>query len=199
MHSILLNIENAVEYNFVQTLLTRVGFNILAIRKGADMKNILENNFPEVVITSRMGREQNTLHELMKIKESRGVPKFIWLGAPSQFNKLNHDQKEMIDGMVSTPIQPERLIETICQMIGVDVGHFKDRYRDLYKKEVGTKYRLELSDEKKRSYDNFLQNTEKQEDTLDVKSLSRASKGRGEANTEDLLQLKKEFVKKLIK
>lgn len=205
MQTILLILENSIEFDLTKTVLVKLGFNVLSLQKGADMHLKLKENFPEVVITSVLGKQDTMLEEFINIRAKRGIPKFIWVGAESRLKKLNEVQLKLIDATLPTPVQPEVLIEKVCGLLNIPAEQLIETYRKLLMgstqnaKPSGSS--ILIHDEKRAaSYAKITEKIEKQDKVFTGKDLDRFSgKNDGAGNTEDLLGKKREFVKALFK
>jgi DNA-binding NtrC family response regulator len=203
MRNILLILENAIEFDLTKTVLVKLGFNVLSLQKGADMHVKLKENFPEVVITSILGKQDVMLEEFINIRAKRGVPKFIWVGAESRVKKLNDVQLKLIDATLSTPVQPEALIEKVCGLLNMPAEELIETYRRLLvgsspiQRSMGSSSLIH--DEKRAlNYAKIASGIEKQ--VFTAKDLDRfSSRTDGEGNTEDLLKKKRQFVKAMFK
>ena len=213
MRNILLILENNLEFNLTRTVLQKLGFNILSIQKGADMHERLAKSFPDLVITSVLGTQDEFLNDFIQVRQKRGTPKFIWVGPTSRLDKLKTAQRQLIDASLSTPIQPDVLIQNVCQLFELDAAEYLQKYRALmsgaasgigpdFIKVTGnvtipTSTKDPVRAEK---YKNFVQNVPKLDKVFSVKDLDKHShKEEAKGNTVDLLEKKKKFIKALIK
>lgn len=204
MKNILLIMENQMEYDFVKAMLSKVGFNVLSMQKGADMRTKFKDSFPDLVLTSVLGKQQEALNEFAVVREKRGVPKFVWAGALSRWNALDDTQKKIIDENIITPIQAEKLLKVIAHLLEMNSEELLDKYRELYYGENKAKRRYVVSDEERtkreQKYKEAVENVEASEAVLSGKVLkSFNDQAAGKANTTRLLDLKKEFLKKMFK
>jgi DNA-binding NtrC family response regulator len=204
MPTILLILENAIEYDLTKTVLVKLGFNVLSLQKGAEMRDKLKEHFPEVVITSVLGKQDAGIEEFVNIRSKRGTPKFIWVGAESRLKKLNEVQLKLIDATLSTPVQPEALIEKVCGLLNMPSQQLIDTYRKLLV--GGTPARppgqsAMIKDEKRAaSYAKIAAGIPVQDKVFTAKDLDRFSgKDDGDKNTETLLNKKRQFVRAMFK
>jgi len=220
MHTILLILDNAIEFDLTRTVLTKLGFNVLSLQRGADMHSKLKEHFPDVVITSVLGKQDTLLKEFIDIRSKRGTPKFIWVGAESRGKKLNEIQLKLIDATLDTPVQPEELIEKVCLAVGLLPQTMIDTYRKLLQgsmagqtgapkaqpasnrpspiKSTGT---ANFRDEKRAAtYSQIVSKIEKQDKVFTGRDLDRFNtKAAGDENTLSLHEQKKSFIKALFK
>jgi DNA-binding NtrC family response regulator len=210
MRNILLILENSLEFDLTKTVLQRLGFNVFWIQKGVDMHEKLSKNFPDLVITSVLGTQDEFLNEFLKVRVKRGTPQFIWVGPTSRLDKLTPAQRKLIDANLPTPIQPDLLIQNVCRLFQVDAVDYLKRYRemmlgannnDLIKVTGAIATPTSISDPvRSTKYKAFLENVPKLDRVfslreIDKRLLSSETKG----NTQDLLEKKKSFIKALFK
>jgi CheY-like chemotaxis protein len=200
--NILLILDNALEFDVTRTILFKLGFNILSIKKGADMHARLKENFPDLVITSVLGTQDEMLTEFTKIREKRGIPKFIWVGPDTKMKKLSDVQKKVVDATLSRPVQPEQLIRTACDLLGLPA----DKHIHLYRGLVADSLKAPATSSKIHdparavAYGKVVQKIENIDKTFSLKEVAhRNDKTAGLENTEELGAQKKAFLKSLFK
>jgi len=211
MRNILLILDNKLEFNLTKTVLHKLGFNVLSIQKGADMHERLAKSYPDLVITSVLGTQDEFLKDFIKKKKKRGIPKFIWVGAPSRLDKLKSSQMQLIDASLTTPIQPDVLIQSVCQLFELDAGEYLQRYRalmtsggtsqDMIKLTGGVTVPTSLADPARaEKYKNYLKNVPQLDKVFSLKEIDKNLRTEeAKANTMDLLDKKKKFMKALLK
>lgn len=203
MKNILLILDNSVEYDFTKTILTKLGFNVMSMLKGADMRSKFRDAFPDLVITSVLGSEQQALDEFAAIRAKRGIPKFIWVGPVSKLSGLSEVQKKLIDQSMPSPIQPEKLVGIICSLLEIPEDELLKKYHDLYTKSFkGMNKQGQKTEKSERltKYDEILANVEMQDKVFSAKELRAHNDDKaGQLNTTELLEQKKAFVKKMFK
>lgn len=210
MRNILLILENNLEFDLTKTVLQRLGFHVFWIQKGVDMHEKLSKNFPDLVITSVLGSQDEFLKEFMQVREKRGTPQFIWVGATSRLDKLSPAQRKLIDANLPTPVQPDLLIQTVCRLFQVDATDYLKRYREMILgasnneliKVTGSIPTMETLADPARTakYKSYLEKVPTIDRVfsmreIDKRLLSSETKG----NTQDLLEKKKSFIKALFK
>ncbi|MBY0313953.1 MAG: hypothetical protein K2Q26_00405 [Bdellovibrionales bacterium] len=200
MKTILLVLDNSIEFEFAKTILTKTGFNVLSRQYGADITAKLHNNFPDVVVLSHFGNNQK-LEDLVKLKTTRGVPKFMWVGAPERYKKLEDATKTIIDRVMESPIQPEKMLEGICELTGLSSEEIIKNYRSLYKSsEAKGKAPMAATSDREARYKSILENVEAKDMVFSSKELKKRSDlDAGDKNTTNLLDQKKEFLRTLFK
>jgi CheY-like chemotaxis protein len=213
MRNILLILENNLEFNLTRTVLQKLGFNVLSIQKGADMHERLAKSFPDLVITSVLGSQDEFLNDFIQVRQKKGTPKFIWVEHTSSLDKLKTAQRQLVDASLSTPIQPDVLIQNVCQLFDLDVAEYLQKYRALMNGSVNVVGQDDIrvsgsvaipissSDPiRGEKYKDFLKNVPKMDKVFSAKDLDKYSnQEETTGNAADLLEKKKKFVKALIK
>lgn len=209
MRNILLILENSLELNLTKTVLQRLGFHVIWLQKGQNMHEKLSQNFPDLVITSVLGSQDEFLNEFIKVRQKRGTPQFIWVGASSRLDKLKTVQRQLIDANLPTPIQPDILIQTVCKLFQMDPGEYLQKYRsmlsshnnDMIKVSGSLKNFDSVSDpERAEKYKKFLDKVPKLDRVFSLKEIDqRLKKNDVQGNTPDLFEKKKNFIKALFK
>jgi DNA-binding NtrC family response regulator len=209
MRNILLILENSLEFNLTKTVLQKLGFQVLWIQKGVDMKEKLQKNFPDLVITSILGTQDQFLNEFVKVREKRGTPHFIWVGPSSRLDRLKSAQRQLIDANLPTPIQPDLLIQQVCQLFKFDSVEYLQKYRAMLSSSqnetvrvVGSVHSKEFIVDPVRAekYSKYVENIPKQDRVFSLKEIDKRIKGdQPQGNSVDLFEKKKTFIKALFK
>jgi DNA-binding NtrC family response regulator len=206
MKNVLLILDSPIEFDLTRTILFKLGFNILSLKKGSDMYARFREYFPDIVITSVLGTQDEMLVEFVKIREKRGIPKFIWVGSDSRMKKLSDIQLKVIDANLTRPLQPEQLIRTVCTLLELPADELVAKYFGLLSGSMTepNQGNVIVSGEKAETvesrYNVHVQNVEHQDKVFTAKDLMQHNTATaGDGNTEELLNKKKEFLKSLFK
>lgn len=204
MKNILLIIENSLEFDLTRTVLFRLGFNILSLQKGADMHTRLQENVPDLVITSVLGADDEILQAFIDVRAKHGTPKFLWVGPVYKVKALNDTQKQLIDDTMSTPIQPEVLITKVCDLLALPSQKMIDAYHKLlsgsFKLPEQPKSKLIHDPARAEKYAAIARKIEKYNRVFKSETLDKFTTPEGAGgNTEDLLNKKQQFVKTIFK
>lgn len=216
MKNILLVFEHSIEFDFIRVVLSTLGFNTLSLHKSPEVRSKLKKSAPDLVVTAALATDDEILSELIASREKNGTPKFIWVGTQKQHKKLSPAQMGLIDGMLPTPIQPDKLIEAVCTLLGVSAEEHVQKYHTLQAKMAGQDTKVQniqnkapvtadkkdhifVSDkERKNRFAEVLTRVENLDRVLNVKELNKNQPPINEqANSADLLEKKKNFVKAL--
>jgi CheY-like chemotaxis protein len=209
MKNILLILENKLEFNLTKTVLQKLGFNVLSLQMGTNMHEALTKSFPDLVVTSVLGTQDEFLNEFIQVRQKRGTPKFIWVGPVSRLDKLKTNQRQLIDASLSTPIQPDVLIQIVCKLFELDPVEYLQKYRSMMG--MGGQDVIKVSGQiavptsaadpiRAEKYKKLAQNTPKLDKVFSVKDLDKhMRKDEATENTVDQLEKKRKFVKALLK
>lgn len=161
----------------------------------------LKENFPELVITSVVGTQDEMLQEFLKIREKRGIPKFIWVGPDNKMKKLSDVQMKVIDATLQRPLQPEQLIRTTCELLGLSPETHVSNYRGMVANSMDKKAPSAIHDPvRAENYGKIIKTTESLDKVFSLKELDvRNETSAGLENTAELSNKKKEFLKNLFK
>ncbi len=219
MRNILLILENQLEFDLTKTVLQKLGFQVVWLQKGDNSREKLSKNFPELVITSVLGSDADFLSEFIKVRQARGTPKFIWVGAASRLDKLTTVQRQLIDANLPTPIQPDVLIQSVCRLFQLDEAEYLQTYRKLLMGHSTTSSKTAsastapaakhtfvkgiadpFEDSARTSkYKDLAKKIEPQDKVFSMRELDKSLREDPGGNTTDLLQKKRAFVKALLK
>lgn len=202
MKNVLLILDNKLEFEFARTILSKLGFHVLSLQGDVDIHLKLQEHFPDLVITSVVGKQDKTLQEFMTIRDKRGTPKFIWVGPDLKMKQLSHVQLRVIDATLQRPLQPELLIRSVCELLELPAETHIKSYRQISNDPiyVGGKVKsaTEVKTVRSEKYDQYLQNVEKKDQVFSLKELARRSDPlAGVENSAELSAQKKDFIKKL--
>ncbi len=203
LKNVLLILDNSLEFDFAKTILSKLGFNVLYVQEGVDLSARLLENFPDLVITSVVGNQDRTLQEFMKIRDAKGIPKFIWVGPDLKMRQLSAAQLKVIDATLQRPLQPELLIRCVCDLLDLQPEPHVKNYRSFSSEniyvsgDVKTDSRAHLKASK---YDSHLAKIERVDKVFSLKELSKRNEATaGSENSPELSLQKKDFLKKLFK
>lgn len=203
MKNVLLILDNALEFDLTRTILVKLGFNILSIKRGDDMHKRLKENFPDLVITSVVGNQDEFLTEFIKIREKRGIPKFIWVGPDTKMKKLSDVQMKVIDSTLARPLQPEQLIRNVCDLLDLSAETHVAAYRGLVSDTLQTpapKANKIHDPARAAAYAQIVKKTENLDKTFSLKEVAGHNDvTAGVENTDQQTNKKKEFLKSLFK
>ena len=126
MAKIMLVLDSPQDQNFLEQILPRMGFDVISMRQGVDLSEQLIDHFPDVVFASTLGQNPRVLSALGKIKQMRGKPKLVFVRKERDQTVFTEDQKKIIDGILSIPVDILRLVEILSKVTGVPVSSLKE-------------------------------------------------------------------------
>ena len=138
MTKIMLVNDNDDERDFLEQVLTRLNFEVIAVKKGSILSEQLIDHFPDVVFASTLGKNEKILMALAKIKEARGKPKVVFIRQEKEKKPLSPDKRKVIDGVVYSPIDPFKLIEVLSTVTSVEIAELRKLYNDMLKSKKET-------------------------------------------------------------
>lgn len=133
----MLVLDNDAERVFLDKVLTRLGYEVISMKKGAVLSEQLLDHFPDVVFAATLGKNQKILTALAKIKEARGKPKVVFVRLEREAAPLNADQKKVVDGVLYSPIDPFKLLDTLAHVTQRDLQELRQLYNEMLQKERG--------------------------------------------------------------
>jgi hypothetical protein len=200
MKNILLVFEHSIEFDFIRVVLSTLGFNAFSLHKNQEVRRKIKESPPELIMTSILAGKDETLRDLLRRREATGLPRVVWVGSPQQHKKLTPSQVLLVDATLFTPIQPEKLITIVCELTNIPVKEILQKYHDIQIKGPDKKKDVFVVSDQERSdrYTEFVKGIESKDRVLSMKDLLKAQPEiQDRANSQDLLEKKKDFVKAL--
>lgn len=200
MKNILLVFQHSVEFDFIRVILTNLGFNAISLHKSIENRTKLKDQPPDLVITGSLTTKDETLVDLIQTRQASGKPKFIWVAPPQEFKKISKAQSQLVDFMLPTPIQPNKLIEATCQLLDVSAHEYLQKYQELQSKSSPQKNsdRIVVTDkERKQRYDDVVMNVKNMDRVLNLREVNKRRQPNPQENSPELLEKKKVFLKAL--
>ena len=131
----MLVLDNKEDQDFLEKVLVRLRYTVIAMRQGVDLSEQLIDHFPDVVFASTLGRNERILSALGKIKEIRGKPKLVFVRQEKESVNLSPEQKKIIDGVLYSPVDPFKLIDLLASTTEVPIVELRRRYNEMLEKE----------------------------------------------------------------
>lgn len=139
MSKIMLVLENRDDRDFLEKVLVKLKYTVIAMREGVDLSMQLIDHFPDIVFASTLGSNQKILSALGKIKEARGKPKLVFVKQQGESVRLNPEQKSIIDGVLYSPVDPFKLIDILALTTEQDKVELRRRYNEMLELERGNR------------------------------------------------------------
>lgn len=131
----MLVLDNKEDQNFLEKVLVRLRYTVIAMRQGVDLSEQLIDHFPDVVFASTLGQNPKILSALGKIKEVRGKPKLVFVRQEKESVSLTAEQKRIIDGVLYSPVDPFKLIDLLASTTEVPIVELRRRYNEMLEKD----------------------------------------------------------------
>lgn len=127
---VLLISDDYVENSRTETLLKKVGFDVMAIGTEAGLADQVLSFRPDLVIATGTSAKVSALSVGVKLKEMRAFTGAVILGFPRGV-KMNPMEllKVRMDRMLEAPFQPESLVRNVCEMLAIDAEACLEKLR----------------------------------------------------------------------
>lgn len=133
MTKMMLVLDNSTDQMFLEKVLKRLRYDVIALNKGEDLPTQLIEHFPDILFASNLGKNQKILSALGRIKEARGKPKIVFVRQEKESGRLTEEQKGILDGVLYSPIDPFKLIDLLSNITGEDIVDLRKRYNETLK------------------------------------------------------------------
>ncbi len=189
MQKIMLVLDNDEDQVFLEKIMARLRYKVIAMRQGTDLSEQLIDHFPDVVFASTLGRNEKILSALGKIKKVRGKPKLVFVKQEKESSHLSEEQKKIIDGVLYSPIDPFKLIDVLAHTTDVELVELRKRYNEY----------IEQDRKSKKGGSQFVHGTsdlkDKQKTYISGSGQKTSPPSKGESKKEDLIPDKKTKMK----
>lgn len=208
-------LQSASEKKFLQGLTKKLGFQVSSLDIDYELGDQVLEFFPELLVCSHFGLHKPSIDVIKKLRENKKIPQIILIKPPHEgIESIPEDQKKLVDEIVKSPIEPLKFIESVAQLLKMDVEKLKQKYTNVY----GTVAKLGTStkagdaniiyvgddETKNKSYGDVVSKIVKPNHIDEAKLIQKLKreklkdKDSGKENL-SLDQLKKEFVVKIFK
>ena len=126
-----MTVEDYNELVFVETILRKVGFDVLSLQNDSAVSEKLLEFRPELVLASMRGRRVNGVKIGARLRRARGLPKLILFFSGSPGPTAEELKQASPDAVLSSPIQPKELIRAVAEQLQMDVAALAERYEKL--------------------------------------------------------------------
>jgi response regulator RpfG family c-di-GMP phosphodiesterase len=128
---VMLVLESPEDMDFLLRVLENLGLEVIIMQKGEDLSEKLIDYFPDVVFASTLGRNEQILSTLGKIKRVRGKPRLVYIRSDRDNAPLSVEQRKIIDGVLYSPIDPLRLLDVVASTSNLDISELRERYKKI--------------------------------------------------------------------
>ncbi len=131
MAKVMLVIDDYNELEFIETLLKRVGFDVLSLNKDASVADTLLGFFPALVVATLKGPLIDGLKTAALAKKQAPSTKVMLLYGKGAVPQLTGEQKTKIDALIEAPVQPQDTLLIIAQLLRMDAPALLDKFEKL--------------------------------------------------------------------
>jgi CheY-like chemotaxis protein len=133
MAKILLVIDDYNELLYIETLLKRMGFDVLALNKDANVADSVLGFFPELVLATLKGPMVDGVKVSVRVKKQAPGAKVVLLYPENQSPQLTSEQKSKVDALIETPVQPQDTLLIMAQLLKMDGEALIEKFEKLSK------------------------------------------------------------------
>lgn len=131
MRKILLVLEDYNELLFLETLLKKVGFDVVSIRNEVSLTEKMMGFSPDLVIATGDGHRISGARVGKKVKKGGNHAKLLLLFPRAKLQSDHLLDSLSADGVVETPLNPRNIILTICGLTGMSPDHVIGKFEKL--------------------------------------------------------------------
>lgn len=137
MIKIILAIDDYNESQTCQTLLMKLGFDVISITKDSQFRSTTLGFLPDIVIASFKTKNVDGMTIGLEAKRLISKPRVMLLFPAGNEPKLSEEAKVAYDFMMSSPFDFEQLIRRTAEMARVDQKTLHDKYLKLHMRRPG--------------------------------------------------------------
>lgn len=123
----MLVIDEYKELEFLESVLRRLGFDILSLSKDISVASAILGFFPDIVIAQGKSRAVDGVALGPKIKKTAANAKIVLLHPPGQLPKLTPEAKRTVDGFLESPVDTAKLISMLSSMGNMDESVLQEK------------------------------------------------------------------------
>lgn len=128
MMKVLLVFEDFNELAMTETYLKKVGFDVVGITNEVSLQEQLLSFYPDVIVANGKTTRVSSFSVGQKMKENHRYPGKVVIVVPKDVRPTPQDIIRLkMDGLIEAPIQPEKLIQVLCRLMGQDPHTFLDK------------------------------------------------------------------------
>ncbi len=132
MVKVLVLFEDYNQMTLVEVCLKKIGFDVLSLTNDIQLADKMLGFPPDVFLISGKSSRVNSVQISQKLKENSRFHGKVVLGIPKDQKIDTSDLLKMkVDGMLEIPINPERLIQTVCKFSGLNVDLYLEKFNRL--------------------------------------------------------------------
>lgn len=135
---ILLLIDDFNENRRIETMLRKVGFDVVGVINESSLNEQILTFGPDMIIAAGQSARLSALSVAIKLKEHRSYGGHVVLGFPTSVRITSRDLlKARVDRILDTPFRPEALLTAIAQLMRMDEAQLVDKWQKLQPSEGG--------------------------------------------------------------
>lgn len=140
----MLVIDDYNELEFLESLLRRLGFDILSLSKDLSVASSILGFFPDLVIAQSKSRSVDGLALSAKIKRLAPNSRMLLLHPIGQPPRVTPEQKNSIDALMETPVDAQKLIFLLSQLGNMDETALKEKFAKITSAKMTEEKRIRL-------------------------------------------------------
>jgi DNA-binding response OmpR family regulator len=125
MTRILLAIEDYNELIFFETLLKKVGFDVVGVQNDIVISEKLMSFNPELMIVTSQGTRVNGAKAMARLKSKGNLPRTIFVN-PRGKKTISPDKA--VVAILDSPVSPRSLIELVASLLNLDEDLLMEKY-----------------------------------------------------------------------
>lgn len=131
MKKIMLVIDDFQELVHIESVLKRVGFDVLSIGKEVLLADAIVGFHPDILMASARGRAVDGFRLAPRIKKMTPPPRVALVVATNQTITLTNEVRPFVDALIEAPIDGKRLIQIVAQLAGIASENLLKKYEKL--------------------------------------------------------------------
>ena len=130
MLRVLIILDEYQELVYMQSLLSKVGFDVETSQSDMALSGLMMGFRPDLLITTAKGRKINGIKLVLDLRKKKPNLKFLFIRYPKQdLVKLLEDK--VIEAYVDSPIDPKDLIHKLANLGGLDSSELEEKLKKI--------------------------------------------------------------------
>jgi CheY-like chemotaxis protein len=131
MRKIMLVIDDFNELRTFESLLRRVGFDVLSVSKEVLVNDALMKFHAEIVLATAKGRAVDGFRLATRLSKLPTPPRVALIFSPGTTTQSMESLDGLVDAIIKTPLQPALLLKVLAQLGGLDGDWILSKYEKL--------------------------------------------------------------------
>src|SRR5262249_36377694 len=130
MIRVLLALDDYSELVFNQTMLKKMGFDVVGVQTPHAVSENLLSFGPQVLVVSAHGKKINGIHLTQTIRRPRGFPKIFLVFHSHQASSAERKEAEgaVYEVALESPIDPKVLLQNIAEHTNLDAKQLLEKF-----------------------------------------------------------------------